>query len=949
MLLGIGTIYFNATIFPGGIYLGCNGNGNAGDGAGAPYRVCPGEDFWLPEMVKESTYGKAGTWQPPYKEDLVLRDSGTPYLEPVTKASNYYRINWSLGDEDFYKEDHTSFTTPTNRENFYVYTQYHCIKLCEEAVSTGHWSGDCSYDYLEQNEIGFPNISESEIKPLFDWVNLGGEDTWFYSFYYEGEEIKLQTYRANGTRLEGTHQRYCNPAFKEDAYFKKHSIKLMISLGEGKVMNGQIPASCKEEFGISTLYEMLDVSYSVGIDSLEDNVNESDDTENYEEQMLGLLKEEPDWSNKTAIEECVKKHYTNIFKSIDTFGMRDQIYSINFTHEGGVLWNFYKLAEDNFPTITERDDWQENWISAVALAIDDYVDSDTSVTDKASRKLEWKNKFYVNFYHGRAFKATVARALKNGMGIGEHSLQTAHAYSYLQHLPHLTYNQSNMRYDINLDNTPSILHTDVESIHMAHLDLIGLERKYLNTWGTYRRYRNSVLKEIAYGYNSMTNTGALIPSRGLFDHYTDCQTNTGGLIQHWDGSGPLLENCNWDNDDVDSDNIDGDGADALYDWTRKMIARPAQDSPEAYCLFSQNGNRVPDVPDAPDRPEVPVNEDFLYLDALNKSTWHWGQLHSSTTYKYSFIEVPYTYAATSETPPTPLYFTHVNHYQNFMYAPLIKSTGMHCKTVQLPKSAFGYKTDLPGGRMLNEEFIGLTNPTFNNQVYVGFPQQDPVNYPDKYFYEATRLNDTLSINATSVNKAAIVLDFDDSFVGTKLNQDNWVLKLTLSVAKEFCEKKNPTESKASFLLRYRNSSNRLVEKKIVVDKSKLDFCENKTYVMSVEWNSRGYQDRNNDPSEIKITTSLKPRVFTVTVPFHSFEKSNNIDLTKEVATYGSKSIPGLNDNLVIEQDRASEIDLDVLSVRLIKNDFDDNGPVGRTFPAEDPSESPYSVLELEKL
>ena len=33
LLLGIGSIYFNATTFPGRIYLGCNGNGNADENA----------------------------------------------------------------------------------------------------------------------------------------------------------------------------------------------------------------------------------------------------------------------------------------------------------------------------------------------------------------------------------------------------------------------------------------------------------------------------------------------------------------------------------------------------------------------------------------------------------------------------------------------------------------------------------------------------------------------------------------------------------------------------------------------------------------------------------------------------------------------------------------------------------------------------------------------------
>jgi hypothetical protein len=878
---------------------GCQfGEGNAGDGAGyAPYIVCPGEDFWLPLSTEESKYGKAGVWQSIVK----LKSDGTSTREKLNKDSNYYRINWDLSNSELYSDAYQnngtdnnecineSFTSHDNRVNFYAYTQLHCMELCEKAKLVGEFSSDCQIPY---NDAMVTNLDNHYDLDMYDLMATPPQDCRKRYIDYAEENDFFSDGFPNGKFWFNTAVRkFCNPKFKTTDYFKEKSIKLMISLGEGKVMNGALPESCK--IAIGTFDNYTGVNWPQGA---------ADITE--------FAKKDPDWSKLEEIKACVKEHFKNILSSIDKFGIRDQIYSINFTHEGGVLWDFYKLANLNTGSITERDNLQKNWIDSVAQAVDEYVDTDTNVDgsdSKSTRKREWKKKFYVNFYHGRAFKSTVETAISHEMGIGEHSLLTPYSYSYLQHLPHLTYNQANKRYDVDETKIPSILHTDVEGLHKQNA-LGGQNWENVNTWGSYRYYRNSLLREIAYRYNSITNTAELIPSKGLYYNLVDCNSNTDGLIVDQNDDDNF---CNFNYAQIDGDQIDGDGAFALYEWSRKMISRPANDSPEAYCIFSQNGNEIPSLlgRTISGVPKILSFNDFI---SINKAQWHWGQLRKSAEYPDRSISLSHSYRNDGQVNTG--FFGHENGYQPYIYAPVVKSAGLHCKTVQLPLPITTHQTDLSGGRKLDENLNGLTDPMFNNKVFSGLNDSNPDWNSDKpYAFEATRLE------GASPKLGAIILDFDNSFVsrtsssGT-LNKQ-WVLKLTFSVKDDFC---NGTlrNGAGSFWLRYRNKGNLLVRKEIKIDTDDYSVCEKRKFATA----------SNN------LETKNVPKILTVTVPFYSYEMAGEFDPTKMVARYGSATVSSLNDNLVIEQEprltpeqqlqRGKEqLVFDFLMVRLIDKNY----------------------------
>jgi hypothetical protein len=908
---------------------GCQfGEGNAGDGAGyAPYIVCPGEDFWLPSSTEESKYGKAGVWQSIVKRIIDPdTDEETLKREKLNKDSNYYRINWDLSNSLLYSTAfngngaegldnpsciNKSFTSIENRRNFYTYTQINCIEICEQAKAVGIVAEgySCAVSYEDnQNDVYYSNLYDHYDLFINDQLPPRPEDSEIDDVVYpecRGQFISHNEELAgifdnrdtpDGKiyyTLEGI--KFCNPQFKTTDYFKKKSIKLMISLGEGKVMNGALPDSCNLRDTIRNFFNYGGVNWP------EEGT-----------AITEFAKKDPDWSKLGEIKTCVKEHYKNILSSIDKFGIRDQIYSINFTHEGGVLWDFYKLANLNTGSITERDNLQNNWIESVAQAVDEYVDTDTTVGPyfKSARKSEWKKKFYVNFYHGRAFKSTVETALSHDMGIGEHSLSTPYSYSYLQHLPHLTYNQANKRYDVDETKIPSILHTDVEGLHKQN-ELEGQAWENVNTWGSYRYYRNSLLREIAYRYNSITNTAELIPSKGLYYNLNGCDAKTEGKIVDQNDEHNF---CNFNYAQIDGDQIDGDGAFALYEWSRKMISRPKNDSPEAYCIFSQNGNEVPSLlgktkPSGSSK--ILSFNDFI---DINKAQWHWGQLRKDPKYSESKIQLSHSYTNATALLVMSGFFDHENGYQPYIYAPVVKSAGLHCKTVQLPSSITTHQTDLSGGRKLDAGLNGLTDPMFNNKVFSGLNDSNlEWNSVKPYAFEATRLEGVFS------KLGAIILDFDNSFVsqtsssGT-LNKQ-WVLKLTFSVKDGFCNG-TARNGAGSFWLRYRDTSNRLVRSEIKIDTDDYSVCEERKFATS------------SGNLEIKNV----PKILTVTVPFHS-ETAGKFDPTKEVRTYGSKSLTtSINDNLVIEQEprltpeqqsqRGKEqLLFDFLMVRLIDKNY----------------------------
>jgi hypothetical protein len=654
------------------------GEGTAGPSQVGNYDVCAGEDFWLPDNAEDSAH--VGVWHIPVDENGDA-DYDTDLAPTV-------RLNWNLSNAALYDESHSTFASKALRRNLYRHSETYCIHLCENVVE---WTaGVCA-------------------------LNTTSE------YHDSGSVWDLPWYAYSGV---------CNPAFKQTAEYQKLQRKIMISLGESGIANGTLPASC----GLDT--------FSSAIEAYIDANNTASDATllkaNIQSGILDKADDSPNWYDKTAVKACAKEHIGNVLRAIDGFDMMDQIYAINFTHEGGVLWNWYKLGFNASPGWAGRDAMMESWVEAVSAAVDAYE-------SKASRRASIKAKFYVNFYHGRAFKAQVAEAIDTGMGIGEHSMNTGYAFSYLQHLPHMTYNQSDKRYDISYTNIPPVVHTDIEGLHKAHSDLTL--RSELNTWGQYRIYRMAALSEVALGYNSFTNTGSLIPSQGYYqDTYggEGCDSATGGAIIPT-GEGDERRFCNFDYGQIDGTLISGSGALELYSWLRKSAGRRPRAAPEAYCAFHQTGA------------EIPSGTDFHTEINTNKASEHWGQLHTSPQYSLSYLDF------------SGKYFHHEVR-TDWQFAPKVNHWGRFCKTVQY--NAFGQTTQLDGGREMKPSLIGKTDPDLRNKTYTGNFQSD-----GNYAHEATRLDHTSKT-------AMIVLDIGDYFVNAR--SGNWVIKVTLSATPEYC-------------------------------------------------------------------------------------------------------------------------------------------------------------------
>lgn len=700
------------------------GEGTAGPGTSSGgFDVCPGEDFWLPEGTSDSPTANVGVWHTP-----VNADGSAAYDSDLAPT---VRLNWDLSSSTAYDETHSTFAATSLRRSLYRHSEEFCIYLCENVIP---WTGGACA------------------------VNTSSD------YYETGSVWDMPWYAYNGV---------CNPAFKATADYRARQRRILISLGEGGLINGALPASCG-----------LD-SFSDAIESYVDANNPSAPTpaevKTNIQTVLDHAAGDPDWFDTAAITACAQEHIGNVLRSIDAFGMMDQIYAFNFTHEGGYQWDWFKLGFNASPDWAQRDALLANWIKAVGSAVDAYESN-------LARRAVIKGKFFVNFYHGRAFKAQVAEALKQGMGLGEHSQNTAFAFSYVQHLPHVTYNQSAKRYDANLGNVPSVLHTDIEGMHKAHSDLVS--RRDLNTLGQYRIYRMAALSEVALGYNSFTNTGALIPSQGnyqsSFNSGEGCEVATAGLIVPT-GYGDNRRLCNFDYSQIDGALIDGSGGMELYSWLRKSAGRQLTKAPEAYCAFHRTGAAIPS------------GKVFSNEIARNKSNEHWGQLTPSPKFSKSYLE----YGGE--------YFHHEVR-TDWQYAPLVTNWGRFCELTSYSRS--GFSTNLEGGREMTPDLIGKTDPDLRNKTFTGDMEGD-----GNYAYEAMRLDN-------AVDTAVIALDLNDAFVNARSGK--WVVKITLSATPDFCTSTGGSPSSTaigsfgvSYASRLWGATKRL---KLQIDGAKTSLC-----------------------------------------------------------------------------------------------------------------------------
>jgi hypothetical protein len=479
-------------------------------------QLCHGEDWWLPtDVPTRSPYGVVTTYGTPTDDEMADYAYDSAYASTANIGNNFGRrlsgsdINYRMSSVDL--ADLSSDPTAGLGRTLYLHSEYDCVDAwVDECMVTNpsYNYARCRYEMFTELDSASP-FADDEFATTLTYWSADGYEACPDSAAWDDERRSL------GMMIWGT------------------------ETGNG-----------------------MSASIDAGYASFEDSVTDWLDDQGLTTDDLGALvaSELADGDYTDTIDFTDEDSYTAIADAftvlgdvLDVYDPYGQVQAIRLNGESGALPYYTEagiICDENACSGSELATFQElaEWNVDAALE---------STIDPAN--------FQINIAMGGAeFVPWAEEAEDIGSGLASHGPTSPFTYRFIQHLPHVEYDEDRKAFRVVEASPFSHLHTDLEALDFSD-----------NTYGQYRYFRMAALSAMSLGFDRLLVSSYTIPSLGIVQDSGRC----------WDASSNE-ERC----DRYDHDAIVDVGAEDMLAWMKATLGRQDDELVDAWCIPMELGS-----------------------------------------------------------------------------------------------------------------------------------------------------------------------------------------------------------------------------------------------------------------------------------------------------------------------------------------------------------------------